>query len=288
MKIKIFLITFLILFFPFNINAETQEQEQEQEQEEVKLSENSNQEAKIYLNNIKAEIEKLGEHEWAGEYSFGDGLGVNINLYIAPNSGFLFTWYGCMGKYDQNFGDVKALDDKLVLNYKLPGSFASYSNELLTIKWGELLFLLPSNKIIDFCNIVNNDLDPRRFFLLKKTDKNKSLVGKPNLPSEFNKYLLEKPIKGEISEILENYVETSKKYSDTTFNITIIKINKGKKDNVLKGMEFHVLNQDFHDDIEIIDVKEDEAIGKIVEFILDLKEPIIIPQKGWKISTSRK
>jgi hypothetical protein len=50
---------------------------------------------------ILEEIRKLQDHEWAGEYYTGDGLGANISLAIAPKSGYVFEWDGCMGLYDK-------------------------------------------------------------------------------------------------------------------------------------------------------------------------------------------
>src|SRR4051812_843941 len=38
--------------------------------------------------------------EWAGEYCCGDGLGMNVTIAIAPKTGVVYTWYGCLGLYD--------------------------------------------------------------------------------------------------------------------------------------------------------------------------------------------
>src|SRR5438477_12939061 len=55
---------------------------------------------------IQQELGHLKDHNWAGEYYFGDGLGVNVSLALAPESGFVFSWHGCLGLYDLNYGDV--------------------------------------------------------------------------------------------------------------------------------------------------------------------------------------
>lgn len=282
MKVKIVLMAILIFIIPFNINGKPKEQENNQE---VKLSDNSNEEARIYLSNIKAEIRRLGKHDWAGEYSFGDGLGMNADLLIAPNSGFLFTWSGCLIR-EQGFGDLKVENNKIILNYKNVATDWSDWSELLMVKWGDVRFLIPSTRIIDFCNFINSGLDPKELFLVHRKDKNKQLKGKPNIPSEFSSYLLEKPIKGQILEVEENYTEPSEKYPEIPLNITIVRINKGKEDGVLEGMNFRVVDQEFYSHVKIIEVKEHEAKGKILRLIFDLKKTITIPKNGWKVSTS--
>ena len=55
---------------------------------------------------IEKEIARLKDHPWAGQYFFGDGLGANVSLTLAPENGFTIIWRGCMGLYDQNHGTV--------------------------------------------------------------------------------------------------------------------------------------------------------------------------------------
>lgn len=55
---------------------------------------------------IQQELESLKGDSWAGSYYYGDGLGVNVELTLAPKSGFAFTWHGCLGLYDMNYGNV--------------------------------------------------------------------------------------------------------------------------------------------------------------------------------------
>ena len=44
--------------------------------------------------------------EWAGTYSTGDGLGMNVRIAVAPKSGITYTWHGCQGLYDANHGEI--------------------------------------------------------------------------------------------------------------------------------------------------------------------------------------
>src|SRR5579872_1531294 len=62
---------------------------------------------------ILAEIETLKSHEWAGSYYYGDGLGVNVSLVLAPQNGFVFDWTGCLGLYDLNYGNIVEKDGRI-------------------------------------------------------------------------------------------------------------------------------------------------------------------------------
>jgi hypothetical protein len=69
---------------------------------------------------IDQELHALAAHPWAGRYYYGDGLGVNVALSLAPKSGFAFTWNGCLGLYDLNYGDVVEVDGRIRLVFKYP------------------------------------------------------------------------------------------------------------------------------------------------------------------------
>jgi hypothetical protein len=81
---------------------------------------------------LKAEFDSDAIPEWAGEYYFGDGLGVNVRALIAPQGGFIFSWTGCLGLYDVNFGSVRAQDDRLTLQFELPNKRGHKRNECRT------------------------------------------------------------------------------------------------------------------------------------------------------------
>ena len=65
-----------------------------------KLSERVNRLAVKLTSDISKEIETVGQHDWAGSYYKGDGLGENVSLILSPKNGYLFEWHGCMGLYD--------------------------------------------------------------------------------------------------------------------------------------------------------------------------------------------
>src|SRR5215467_3304121 len=87
---------------------------------------------------IRRELKALENNEWAGEYSFGDGLGVNVALALAPTNGFVFTWNGCLGLYDINYGEVQSSGRAVKLLFKYPNKqegFQGIAPELLSVHW---------------------------------------------------------------------------------------------------------------------------------------------------------
>lgn len=83
----------LILILLFAIAACAQE---EGALENEKLSEAALAISETRIRAIQAERKTIKNDDWAGEYYFGDGRGVNVHLTLAPKNGFVFLWYGCM------------------------------------------------------------------------------------------------------------------------------------------------------------------------------------------------
>src|SRR5262245_23771504 len=85
--------------------------------DDAKRTDRAESEAKQRRAKISAEIQKLGVHEWAGDYFAGDGLGVNTSLVLAPASGYVFEWHGCLGLYDRNYGAVAWTNNRIRLSF---------------------------------------------------------------------------------------------------------------------------------------------------------------------------
>src|SRR5439155_7064816 len=114
------------------------------------------------------------------------------------------------------------------------------------------------------------------------------ITGFPELPKQFQAYLLTKPITGEVTSIIGKYQVKSKQFSNLKSRVTIVKINKGRKDGILPGMEFEVVKPDTFNfkfnNVEIKEVDENESTGEIVQY-LDLHDEV--PAIGWKFSTQK-
>ena len=75
----------------------------------------------------------------AGDYYFGDGLGVNCSLKVEPGGRFSFGWRGCLGVYDQNTGQAKVEVGHLILKPEKPNvreGFRGTATDLIPVRWG--------------------------------------------------------------------------------------------------------------------------------------------------------
>src|SRR5262245_25906287 len=127
---------------------------------------------------IAAELEATPGHDWAGSYYWGDGLGANVSLDLAPGAGFVFAWNGCVGLYGRNYGAVRDAGDRLYLEPELanePGQFGHIEVEFVPVAWGERRYLIPPEKLVEFCAAVQGGSEPRAHpqgrFLLRRGDE---------------------------------------------------------------------------------------------------------------------
>ena len=262
----------------------------EQELFELKRSESMTAKTETLRKQIHKEVSTLGNDHWAGSYYYGDGLGVNVSLDLAPKAGFVFEWRGCMGVYDRNYGTVEEKDGIINLNCELENKregFQGIDTKLVLIKWGERRYLIGTDQIVDFCNAVNSGDEPRMgchgFFLLHQDDCDKKVKGFPPVPAKYRPYLLKQPIETEIVKVEKSSLRPS--CADWNFRNTVVVLNVGKKDGVLPGMEFHVYEPD--DKIESATVKKvnEDSCEAVMTQIGEEDPP---PKVGWKLSTAYK
>jgi len=255
--------------------------------EQAKFSTRAENEADARKRKIEAEHKELGEHPWAGKYYEGDGLGVGVSLWIAPKSGFVFEWHGCLGVYDRNYGPVSVADKKLQLSFTFPNTregFQGLSPELIPVSWGQRRYLVPPDRIVDFCNSVNAGNEPRKgiygLHLLRRGDEKKSVQGWPNIPREFDRYLLKQAISTEIVAV--GAVQTRPSAADWKFKDTRVTLKGGEDLGLRKGMELHVTApDDVVESISVREVKEHTSEGVMTGIGVETPNPKV----GWKLST---
>jgi len=254
---------------------------------DIKYSDKSEQTAKKLRQEIRAEIATLTGHEWAGTYYEGDGLGVNISLDIAPKSGYLFEWHGCLGLYDRNCGAVTASNGRLRLSFTFANKregFQGIAEEFVPIPWGDRKYLVPSDQVAGFCNHVNAGLEPRNDLhgcgLIRLGDERKKVTGFPSVPREFTAYLLSKPVEAEIIAVRACKIRPT--CGTQQLKETLVVLGAGKVDGLLPGMELYVSKPDnIGETVEIAGIDENKSEGVMIQIGED--EPG--PQIGWKLST---
>jgi len=274
MKLKISFCTLFALLLSISGLAWATESEKWSEKNQAVINEKRQK--------IENEIGRLKNHPWAGEYYSGDGLGTNVRLTLAPENGFTIKWTGCEGLYDQNHGTVKWDDNLVELSFAFDPTdegIGHYASEYKPIRWGNRVYLIPSNEIIKFVNEINASSEPRDgvhgFFFLRLGDEEKEVTSKPELPGEFMEYLLDRPIDAAIVSVSKPVKSTKNK--DLTTVVVIV--NKGKKDGLLPGMELYVTKPgDSYDSVELTKVGETQSEGR---YQYDNNHPAV----GWQLST---
>jgi hypothetical protein len=249
-----------------------------------KLSELSQAIAKQRKKQIEEELKTLKAHPWAGKYYYGDGLGVNVSLALAPESGFVFQWHGCLGLYDLNYGAVLETDHEIRLAFKFPNErkgFEGIAPELLPITWGERHYLIPSDEVVGLTNAINAGFEPRNAphgrFLLKRGDELRPANGQPNIPAQYAAYLLTKPINADIASVKETRVEDSRR-------IVTITLSAGSTQGVRENMEFHVYSPaSAYESARVTVVNNLSSEAELVQYVDDKYSKR--PSVGWRLST---
>src|SRR5258706_2821829 len=248
-----------------------------------KFSRRANANLETRKKQIQQELKSLKLDSWAGEYYYGDGEGVNVDLSLAPKSGFTFTWNGCLGLYDMNYGDVVESGGKIRLVFKLPNEqkpFEGIATEFLPIVWGERHYLIPADDVVKFANAINAGFEPRDGawgeFFLRREDVPNPATGSPSLPLEYAEYLLKHPIDAEISSIKNSRSKESER-------LTTVLLNVGAPEGVKKGMEFYLYAPSgLYASATVTDVNDTDSEAEISQCCGDKAGP---PAIGWKLST---
>jgi len=284
LKTLIFLLVIFLAGVCMKINAQIEGPERD-----AKVSTGSIEASSAREDRIKKELEGLKDHPWAGEYYYGDGLGVNVRLTIAPKSGFAFTWSGCMGLYDLNYGEINESNGRIKLLFEHPNKregFQGIASELIPVLWGERHYLIPSDKMVEFTNAVNAGFEPCTMFcssfLLKEGDKKKKVSGGPNIPDEFLSYLIKKPIKVGIVSVGESTIKKHTDIPTMLWRTTRVRFDAGSLKGIKVGMGFHVTSPErISESATVTKVEENFSEAEIIQ----LGEEVPIPAVNWKFST---
>jgi hypothetical protein len=246
---------------------------------------------------IREEISKLPDHEWAGEYYEGDGLGENVAFTVAPRAGYVFEWHGCLGLYGRNYGSVTATNGGLTLSFTFTNKdgLGGIAKEFVPIAWGKRRYLVPANDLIGFCNAVNFASEPRKGgrgrYLLRRGDEEKDVTGLPSVPAEYRRYLLKEPIEAEIISVGPFTVRRSA--AEWYVKDIQVTLNAGTNRGLLPGMQLFIAKPDLANTneidaiwdsmtLKIIKVMDKEAEGVITQ---DTDRKVSPPKVGWRYST---
>src|SRR4029077_17772134 len=111
-----------------------------------------------------------------------------ISLDIAPDSGFVYVWGSDTGMVDRNLGRVTSEPGYLSLSFLYRNKRGDYGfdEKLVPVRWAERVYLVPPERLLDFCNDISSEREPRARIrggvLLRKGDEDRPTTGLPDLP----------------------------------------------------------------------------------------------------------
>lgn len=242
---------------------------------------------------IKVEIEANPQHPWAGWYYHGDGMGVNASLALAPRSGFVFRWNGCMGVYDRNYGDVQlAHDGSIILSPTFENDrrgFQGIGLELIPVPWGQRRYLVPVDEVARFCSAVNSGGEPRNqrhgLFFLRDNDHEKPVTDQPTLPEKYQALLLAAPIIAEIVSVEPARMEEG--VAGIRFQRAKATLKFTAPGKLVSGMTLQISEpSDFQcmGKAEVLSVGDGTVEVLITQPVND-RFPPLPPALGWKLTT---
>ncbi len=238
---------------------------------------------------ILAELAKPQDDPWVGTYYEGDGLGENVSLIVGSKSGVAATWFGCMGLYGANEGDVEHIDARtLGFHFKLPNKdskFGMFPSSVKLVSWDKRRYLVPEARTIDFVNAINRGLEPRHephgLFLLADGDDAKPATGLPTLPAEMLAQIRAKPL-----VVRVRAVEQLAEYDAVGGPVCPFRLHFSLPagEHVLPGLEFSVEQGDVYETATVEETKDREVLAKMTlwDRCEDLQHK---PAVGWVLSS---
>ena len=242
-------------------------------------------------------------HDWAGEYYVGDGLGMNVRIHVAPEAGITYTWHGCLGLYDGNYGEITGsfdLDadgraDGLTIDWALHKAtgFAYDSKTFYFVRWkgpdGKpgRRYLVPESKMLEVVNDYNAGgfaRDGMYSAPLKRDTaepgwraSRSAVEGVPQLPAKWSKLLLLKPVDAVVTSVSPI----------TTGNVTIgvdvtrarVFLDKGSADGLYLGLTINLPDAPFVASLTIDKLQEHSAECEFRAFT-GADRPAAPPQVG--------
>lgn len=200
---------------------------------------------------VRAEIEGLGPHPWAGVYRTGEPLGVSFSL--APDAGF--SWFeattcgNCTGY--RALGSVReAGEGRLTLDVDVESEEASWGTlggALDLVPWGDLVFAVPESCREIFCAQVLDGLSfPDAPFRVVRDDPAfdprdpERPPGRPQLPPEFRALVPDTTISGAVLAQLAWEPREPDDPGKTPYADVDYLVGLGTEDGLAVGMRLYV------------------------------------------------
>ena len=232
---------------------------------------------------IRAESAAMGPNpDWAGDYYQGDGLGENIHVCVAPESGFVFDWTSCTCLNDRNFGTVQTTDGHIALSFQFPNKRErdrGLAAELVPVRWGERRYLIDPDKLERFCADVNSGFEPRDDVhgpcLLRTGDEHKPAPGLPSVPEEYRRLLLTVPVEPTVIEVLGSESQES------GLLFTRVALDAGSEQGVYPGMRMGLIEPHESGWLTVENVSARTCTAVVKENVSNG----LLPKVGWRFTS---
>ena len=134
----------------------------------------------------------------AGDYFYGDGLGVNRWLSVYSNGTYSYMWRGCLGVYANTSGRV-SLDEEGVAFFgpHEEGGEGGLGLRFQVVRWGERTYLVHADEIMKLVEGINRGDEPRSrpqgWIYLRDGDWERPADGAPDLPAAYADLIRPRP-----------------------------------------------------------------------------------------------
>lgn len=223
--------------------------------------------------------------EVAGDYRIDDRFDFRFTLILKPSGVFSFFHIECLGVPERRTGTFNIHGNRIVFRPKpwdRPEKDSALDRDLMVIPWGSRIYLIPSARMLEFCNAINAGLEPRRsdlgYFYLRVGDENKSTEGPPSLPIRWREFVLKKPVIGNVIRIDQDEV-VEQRVSDGCRNRDIIApaivtVDVGFQDGLQPGMKLFGHNDKrpyFWADLIVLNVEKTSAHLEVLDHFRSIK-----------------
>ena len=206
---------------------------------------------------------------WAGDYYFGDGLGRNVSMSLAPVSGVAVTWQGCLGTYAADKGRViPQADGSLLLKYEQPNDQESLglAEHVLPVAWGDRMYMLSEKELPAFVSAVNLGDEPRKAaqgsFFMREGDERHRVYGMPVLPTAQQSLIREVPL--EVGVVSANRLHDNR--TDPFVCRYRLELDHGANDGLAVGMKLLAIGGGAGNRITLEQTTPTRAIGTVMLF----------------------
>lgn len=206
---------------------------------------------------------------WAGDYYFGDGLGQNVSLSLAPLSGVTATWQGCLGTYSANKGRVvPQADGSLLLEYEQPNDQRGlgFADHVVPVAWGDRMYMISEKELPAFASAVNLGDEPRKgaygSFLMREGDERRKAYGMPVLPPAQQSLIREVPL--EVGVVSANRLHDN--HADEFECRYRLELDHGANDGLVAGMKLLTIGGSAHNRVTVEQTTPTRAVGTVSLF----------------------